>query len=412
MVNWFYPPEYSGAGLQCHRLSLQLQARGIEVDILAGTLRADLVGPGKVDGLGIFRVWCDKSNPYKHLLYGGRLVSQILASISRYDLLHTHGFILPASLAARLKRRPLVQKITNLNIDDPMAVERRRFGGMLMSFYRRADVLIPTSGRLEMCCRLALSAAKRIVQIPNGVDTALFTPASAAERSRLRNKFGIAAQDTVLLTLGPVNYKKGIDVLIRALNLLPQSVRLWVIGPLDHSRGGRDDGASCYNSICRELHQLGLSRRVRFFGYQAKVHEFLRAADIYVHPSRGEGQPNSILEAMASGLPTVANLLPGITDEIIQNGKFGYLIEDNQPDVLAAALRILINNPALRKRLGWTAREDIVRNYSLVSVADRYYDLYRELLRPDHSAAAPRGTEGRDCKGWFRKELHFNRGER
>ena len=409
MVNWLYPPEYSGAGLQCHRLSQGLRSRGIQVDVLTGTDRQALVGPGRVDGMNVYRVLRDKSNPLRHLRFGGELTAYILKNIDRYDLLHAHGFIVPASLAARLTRRPLVQKITNLNIDDPEAVRRRRCSGIFLSMYQAADVLIATSGRLESCCRLGLPRRMRILRIPNGVDTVLFRPALDAEKSKLRAELEVRQGETVLMILGPICFKKGLDVLIRALQMLDRSVLLWVIGP-EKAHARADDAGSYHRLIRKMVAELGLARQVRFFGFQPQVHHYLRAADIYVHPSRGEGQPNSILEAMSCGLPTVANLLPGITDEIIQNGKFGYLVEGNEPQVLAAALRILINNPELRIRLGSSARAEILQKHAIANIARRYCQLYRELLgREREKVKSTDANEGASRRHWRAESISRRR---
>ena len=385
MTNWLYFPEFSGGALQCHRLSRKLMSLGAHVEVLAGTDRKELVGRTHVDGIPVQRVLRDKSTGKNRLLFGWNLFRYILKNHKKYDVLHAHGFHAPVSLAAWVTGLPLVQKITNLNLDDPVAVRRRRFGWGVAKIYSLAQVVVATSGLLEQACRQELDESQ-FRRIPNGVDTSLFCPVSTAERLRLRRKYGVDDDRIILLAVGSVSYRKGIDVLIQAVYQLKESVSekfvLWVIGPQSYQKGfGQEDDRvrQFVEKVEKMVSFYGLEDVVFFKGTQSRIHEFMQAADIYVHPSRNEGQPNSILEAMASGLPTVANLIPGITDEIIQTGRFGYLVDCEDTTIFAAALKVLIKNPGLRQRLGRNARREIMNRYNLDDIAEIYLSLYQEL---------------------------------
>jgi glycosyltransferase involved in cell wall biosynthesis len=387
MVNWIYKPEFSGAALQCHRLSLQLQKMNIELESLAGTDRTEFVGSGMVDSISIYRVLRNKSTFYNHMGYGWDIFQYIVKNAKRYDVLHSHGFIAPVNLAAKATGLPLIQKITDFNLDDPAAVHRRHSGRVAIPIYEMADVVIPTSKLLEDTCRIGLTGKNRIVRIPNGVDTSVFRPASFEEKMDLRSKLGVSPDHMVLLTVGTVSYKKGMDTLIKALYLLKKQhsgpIVLWIVGPEQASAGfnKNDMAVDKFAHLVRTMvENYGLENIVIFKGEQPNIHEYMQAADIYVHPSKQEGQPNSILEAMSCGLPVVANLIPGITDEIIQTGKFGYLINCEETDVFSAALRVLIHNPSLCKRLGNNAREEILQHYDICYIADRYCELYEQLV--------------------------------
>jgi glycosyltransferase involved in cell wall biosynthesis len=204
----------------------------------------------------------------------------------------------------------------------------------------------------------------------------------------LRTKLGASKDQIVLLTVGTVSYKKGMDTLIKALYLLKkqhnEQIILWIAGPEKaySGFGESDPSVERFAQLVRKMvSNYGLDDVVVFKGEQSNIHEFMQAADIYVHPSKQEGQPNAVLEAMACGLPIVANLIPGITDEIIQTGKFGYLVNCEETDVFSAALRVLIHNPSLCKRLGNNAREEILQHYDIARVADKYCELYDQLVQ-------------------------------
>ncbi len=387
MTNWLYAPEFSGAALQCHRLSLQLDKLGAKVEILAGTDDAHLVGRSEVDGVPVIRVLRNKSSLHQHLHFAWNLFHYIVSNRAQYDLLHSHGFLAPVSLAAKVTRLPLVQKITNLQVDDPIAVRGRALGDLQFRLYRHACTVIATSKLLENTCRECLLEDDQVLRIPNGVDKDVFSPASPAEKSVLRQKYHIPADKTVLLTVGTVSSTKGLDMLIRAFYTLRQNLQteplLLVVGPHSYARGfcNNDPGTERFSRwVSNLVEEYDLHQLVRFEGTQPHVHEYMKAADIYIHPSRREGQPNALLEAMSCGLPTVANLIPGITDEVLQSGKFGYLVDGEKTGMFAAALKVLIKNPSLRARLGQNARSEILEKYDIAYVAKQYMELYRQLI--------------------------------
>ncbi len=389
MTNWLYVPEFSGGALQCHRLSLKLAKMGFDVEVLAGTDNYDLVGPGEVDGIPVTRVLRDKSSRASHIKYGWEIFHYIIKNKNRYDVIHSHGFHATVNLAARLTGIPLVQKITNLHVDDPLAVRRRRFGHFIMRVYQMARVVITTSGLLEEITQQTLPITK-YTRIRNGVDTNLFRPLLTEQKLALRKKFNISPEKIVLISVGSLTPNKGLDTLLDAIKVLNKDIlnkiELWVVGPQNckKSIGLFDPRVEKYvQKIYKKVTDYKLKKVIRFWGNQERIYEFLQAADVYVHPSKQEGQPNALLEAMSCALPTVAHTIPGITDEIIQTGRFGYLVDCNDSPMFAAALRVLIKNPSIRERLGENARLEIKQNYDLWYIAQKYSMLYYRLTHND-----------------------------
>ena len=388
MTHWLYPPEYSGAGLQGHRLARELQKLGVNVFVLAGTDARALVGVNEIDGIAVSRMLRETHSIPAHVRYWRALNHYISSNKGQIDLVHTHGFHPRINIAARFARLPIITKITNQTVDDPVAVLNRKGGYIKSKLYNLADAVISTSRALENLCKRANLPHKKIVRLPNGVDVQEFRPLTVRERIRQRQILGAPEYKIVLLTVGPVSYSKGLDSLIRAVAFLDESTKkkicIWVVGPttnengISTSRSGKND---FFCKIESKIKHLGLSDLVQFKGQQQNMHDFFGAADIYVHPSRKEGQPNALLEAMASGLPVVANVLPGITDEMTQSGRVGHLVNAENPQHFAAAIRLLVNNPALRARFGRKAREHVIKNYSIKSVAKSYVELYSNVLR-------------------------------
>ena len=386
MTNWVYYPEFSGGSLQCHRLTKKLLKMGVQVDVLAGTDDTNLLGGGVVQDVNVYRVLRDRKNRKQKLKYGWDLFKYIFKNKHRYDILHAHGFHASVSLAAWIAQIPLVQKITNSKLDDPVSVGNRKFGLLYSLIYKIARLIVPTSKGLEESCKEALHKTPYI-KIPNGVDTESFYPPMGWEKFQLRDKYKVDRDKIILCTVGTVSHLKGTDLLVEALYHLKENCNedfiLWIIGPYNISYGYKmvsQDSIDYSKKIKKMVSYLGLDDIVYFMGEQTATNEFLRASDIYVHPSRLEGQPNAVLEAMATGLPVVANLLPGITDDIINPGQCGYVVDCEDTKKFAAALKVLVNNRDLRKRLGKNARDEILKNYDLNTIARQYLSTYRAII--------------------------------
>jgi glycosyltransferase involved in cell wall biosynthesis len=131
-------------------------------------------------------------------------------------------------------------------------------------------------------------------------------------------------------------------------------------------------------ALRQKAERLSLSGMVGFAGPVIDVLPHYHAADIFVLPSRSEGLPNVVLEAMASGLPVIATAVGGVPD-IVQDRVSGLLVPPGDAGALRCALRELIENPHLSEDIGARARQDAVERFSLAAVADSYSKLYLEL---------------------------------
>lgn len=389
MTNWVYLPEFSGAALQCHRLSKALQRQGVQVNILTGTHERTLAGSDRIDDIPVHRVLRDISTLRGQIRYFWAIRSFIRQHIHLFDIVHTHGFHPRVNLVVSKLDKPIVQKITAFGLDDPLSVETHPTGKLKARLQKKTRVIVPTSRCLEDRCRQSTIQTRSIMRIPNGVDTTLFHPVAANHKEELRHRLEMPADKIVLIMVGSVTFRKGLDMLIHALYELDEDIkektRLWVVGPTinQNSLGQFDQEYFEYSRQLKSMiNEMGLQDIVQFKGKQRNIDEYMQAADIFVHPSRNEGQPSSLLEAMASGLPVLVNWLPGITDEIVQAGRYGYLVNCSDISMFTASLRVLINHARLRERLGEQARRHICKHYDIDVIAKRYATLYDRLI--DH----------------------------
>jgi D-inositol-3-phosphate glycosyltransferase len=214
------------------------------------------------------------------------------------------------------------------------------------------------------------AAAERINVIPCGVDTELFQPRSQSVAKDLLE----LPPYPVLLYVGRLQPIKGLETLLEAMRRLPARARLLIVG------GDQDEPENGHGDWLRErVAQLGLTDRVRFLGPQRqdRLPLFYAAADATVMPSYYESFGMVALEAMACGTPVVASRVGGLRTTV-RDGATGYLVPEGDPAALADRLRVLLEEPDRRERLG---REAVrwAAEHRWPCVAEKVCRLYAEL---------------------------------
>jgi sugar transferase (PEP-CTERM/EpsH1 system associated) len=216
--------------------------------------------------------------------------------------------------------------------------------------------------------------AHKVVTIHNGVDSDRFSPGDSVEA---RDALGLPAAATVIGTIGrldPVKDQAGLIVAFAGLAGSGSSPILAVVG----------EGPS-RPALENEIRCRSLSDRVRLFGERTDVPTVLRALDVFVLPSRAEGMSNTILEAMATGLPVVATEVGG-TPELVEADVTGRLVPPGDPNALEAALRAYVGDSCLRSLQGKAGRERVLQHFSLERMAQAHVSLYASLCRARQGA--------------------------
>jgi glycosyltransferase involved in cell wall biosynthesis len=176
--------------------------------------------------------------------------------------------------------------------------------------------------------------------------------------------------------LGEIGERKGAFVLLETWAKLAAEPELLADARLVLAG---DRGAERAARLITEL-DIAETAEVRSWLDPDQVAELLGGADVFVLPSRSEGQPMALLEAMAHGLCVVASDVGGIP-EMVEDGHSGLLVPPDDPDALQSALRRVLADPALRARLGAAARERVLARFDLDVVWRRFDALYREVSR-------------------------------
>lgn len=205
----------------------------------------------------------------------------------------------------------------------------------------------------------------KIVVIPNGINLETYN-----DLGRVRDKVMLDGDPTILF-LGCIARIKGIDVLIEAIAKLRSelpNMKLHLVGSGPAMTDSRD-----------LLKKKGIEELAVFHGRVAnwKVRSYFESADIYVFPSRSEGFPVTLLEAMSSGIPIIASNIEAF-QEVLSNGKDSILFESENSTALARAILSLYHDLDLRKKISQGALET-VKKYSWENIAEQYVSLYRCL---------------------------------
>jgi glycosyltransferase involved in cell wall biosynthesis len=194
--------------------------------------------------------------------------------------------------------------------------------------------------------------------------------------ARFRRELGLARGDLLVVTVGRAIPVKGWDVLLGAFQRIVAecpTARLALVGGIDSKE---DCGFA--GMVQGLVQQAGLTEKVHFVGRRSDVAVCLAAADVFVLPSRSEGQPLALMEAMASGLPCIATAVGGIP-ETIAHRENGLLFERENVGALTSLLRSVLSDAALRRRLAQAAKDSSTA-FGIEPYVESLLSLYGRLL--------------------------------
>lgn len=390
--------ETGGMNVYVRELGRELGRRGIAVDVYTRSQNEaipEVVEMG--ESARVIHLKAGPAAPYdKNLVFNhlteftSNLVRFANEDNCQYDLIHAHywlsGWV--GDLLARRWRLPLVTMFHTLALvknaiartdEEREPSPRAEIERYVMHQSERLVAANPTE-KAQMTWFYGASPEKVDV-IPCGVDTSLFKP---ADRQAAKNQLKLGGR-RVILFVGRLDWLKGLDSLIYATKIAAESFdsqveksHLLVIGgDLEHQAFGTSGGEG--DRLRRLVDELGLSGSVTFVGAQPqdRLPTFYAAADVCVVPSYYESFGMVALEAMACGTPVIASKVGGLAFTI-QDGRTGFLVPEELPELLAKRIVLILSNASLRERLGKQAA-DVAQSYSWPAVTDQILDLYRVL---------------------------------
>lgn len=371
IITSVFPPRHGGLATAARELALQAHAHGNAVTVLTPDY-GERRGPDPLPGVSV-----------RYLRPAARWgnaawLPQLARELAPFDVVHlVYPFFGGAEAVLGYRRRG-----GKLLLHYQMDTVGRGLQAAVFSAYRR--VILPRL--LRAADRIVVSSMdyaegsqlqpwfgqirSKLVAIPNGVEADRFTP---GEEPVLARRYGLAGSRVVLFVggLDAAHYFKGLEHLITAVSLLPDDVRLLVVG-----RGERQ------THFQRLAAAAGIGDRVQFVSTVSDVAlpAHYRLADVVVLPSvdRSEAFGIVLLEAMACGKPTVASRLPGVRT-VVRAGVTGVLAPPADVSGLAGALRRLLTHPDEARRMGAAGRAVVQREYDWSVVGDRINEVYAQL---------------------------------
>ena len=235
--------------------------------------------------------------------------------------------------------------------------------------YQRSRLTVVTPSRWlgDLARQSPLLAGVDVFVIPNGLDTDVFRP---SDKAPVRQALGIDPESRVVMSgaANPEDSRKGGHLLLAALNRLDPTLRRQIV-LLIVGRGG--DAWQAKGDF--KVLLVGPIENERFMAM------CYAAADVFVLPTLADNLPNSLLESLACGTPCVSFAVGGV-GEVVRSDETGYLARPGDADDLARGIALLLMDDSLRCRLSTQCREVAVREYALEVQAQRYRELYEQLI--------------------------------
>jgi glycosyltransferase involved in cell wall biosynthesis len=367
MIIQDYLPSIGGAEKQLATLAPLLEERDVKISILTrrhpGLSRFEFI-----DGVPVYRLPMLKTKVLNSLMFTS-FALPVLKKL-RPDVIHAHGLLSPTTTAVFAKQflgTPVVSKplrggiLGDLKRLTSSSLGRRRFK-MIQS---HVDTFITISSEIkdELVCQGV--APERCIFIPNGVKLEKFHPVHREQKRLLRKELRLP-DGLLVIFIGRLEKEKRVDHLIQIWPQVQQrrpDTSLLILG-----RG----------SQAEKLKEMA-GNGIVFGGSVDNVAPYLQTADLFVLPSVAEGLSNSLLEALAAGVPVLATPTGGTTD-IVRHKTSGWLIQNfNAPSLLEDILAFL-GDPQLMERCALEGRNYVVQNYSVVNTAQKLSDLYRHIM--------------------------------
>lgn len=368
---------YGGTIYSVHGLCKALAARGHDVHVYTTSVDGatdSAVPHGEAVELDGVRVWYFRSKHLRRLYWAPDLAAALAAHVREFDVVHTHAvFLWPLWAAARAARRAHVPYVVSprgmlerdlVSRKSPLlkalwiaAIERHNLEG--------ASAVHVTSAReREEAAAFGLRVAS-VREIPNGVDLA------AARGSVSPAVAAVADSQPYVLFLGRINWKKGLDRLLRAMANVADA-RLVLAG---------NDDENYRPALDAIAHHAGVSDRVVYAGPVggADKDALLSKAALLVLPSYSENFGNVVVEAMAAGCPVVVTPEVGVAGAVAEAG--AGLVSDGAPGALGKAIATLLADPALRRDMGARGKAAAAARFAWPVVAAQMEAMYESLVQ-------------------------------
>jgi len=363
IINSEYPPIGGGAGNASANIAVRFAHMGHRTAVITSRF-GKLPHLEQHQNLTLHRIPSlrrkqDRSGPFEQLIFLLSASIWTLGMVRRFKPNATLAFFgVPSGAISWLLKKvfgiPYIISLRGGDVPGFRPYDFQRYHKMLAPFlrliWRDASAVVANSNGLRQLANI-FDARFEIPIIPNGVDLQEYaTEVRAWSPPRL-------------LSVGRLVHQKGLDLALRALAQLKDLEWEWCIA---------GDGPQI--KVLRSLaNELGIQDRITFPGWRshAELVECYKGSNLFLFPSRHEGMPNVVLEAMASGLPVIASRIAG-NEELVVDGETGLLFPSEDVEALCVALRTLLTDASQRQVMGNASRRRVEALYSWENTAQQY----------------------------------------
>ncbi len=393
----FFPPETGGTGMIAARLSQGLAERAFSVRVITRQVVPQCAAQEFVGNVHVRRI-----NPAGGMKGAGwrafptmlgfiaRLALILYSEAKNYDIVVISGMKtipMAAVPVCRLLGKKCVIRIESpFEMLEPISAESLdMMHGMIGRFMNGAVKRMQRAVLRHADCVIAISRdiadrlmrfehPPRLVRIPNAVDMSIFEPAPAHEKARLRDRLGFPAGRTIVLYVGRLSRAKGVMMLIEAWSEVIANFPDAYLMMVGSGKGSWDD---CEAEVGAYVRDHELTAHVALAGHSDRVHEYLRAADVFVNPSDYEGFSLTLVEALGCAVPVVTTSV-GVAPEVIRDGVNGFMCPPRNQQAFSAALALALGQQARWASIGRLGRES-VQAFDIPEIIGQYAALLREL---------------------------------
>ena len=372
LLRQFYP-RTGGYQNQAMRLAGEMLKRNIPVYVV--TQQHGTLSPYEVyQQIPIHRVFTFRSG---YLASSSYLISSFLwmaRNRHKFSIIHANRSSsgLVAGLIGLFLHKKVLYKLTREDEIDEKGFRTTWLGRLKIQCLKwTVDQFVAITDEIAQALIQIGIPARKVVRIANGIPLENFS--GAYDRKQIKAELGWGTETVIVTFVGRLVYDKGVDWLLEVWQHVArrhEHARLLIVGD-GPERGALED-------LVGTLH---IRSTVLFVGRQTDVFKFLAISGVFVLPSRREGTSNALLEAMSQGVPVVvADDCLGGNRGVVKGRQDGYVITFGDSEVLTETLGQLLEDAELRREMGQRARQKVEEKFSIQSVADRYCELYSQLL--------------------------------
>jgi glycosyltransferase involved in cell wall biosynthesis len=400
-----FSPVVGGGEIHIRELSTRLARDGLACSVVTRRGRASWPATEQLDGVRVLRVLPPGFGRAGKYLMAPFAAAALARERRRFDVVVVRGtrILGPVGLLAgrALGKAVVLQAEVNGELSGEIYTWGTRLAGTRADalvrrvarlrnlVLRRADAFVAMSALIRDEFIAAGVAPEKVAQIPHGVDTVRFFPATDAARRELRQRLGIPRDALVVVNSGRMLKGKGLDVLLDAFELMARASPMALLVLVGSGAG---QALSVEEQI--RARAAALDGRVLLTGQVSNVEDYLRAGDVFAFPSLFEALGISLVEAAACGLACVGSRTGGIVD-VIDDGRDGLLVRPGDVQELADALGTLARDAGRRQAFGRAARQKACAKFGIEACVSRY----RELLEQVHRRASRGSASGCAASG-------------